>query len=83
MTRIGMPISGSHSLIGGLIGAVIFASGFGVLKMNGVYKILLALLISPVFGLIVGFLVMVSIMHIFKNVSPATVNRYFGRLQII
>ncbi len=83
MTRIGMPISGSHSLIGGLIGAVVFASGFGVLKMGGVYKILLALLISPVLGLIVGFLLMVSIMHIFKNVSPATVNRYFGRLQII
>jgi PiT family inorganic phosphate transporter len=83
MTRIGMPISGSHSLIGGLIGAVIFASGFGVLKMGGVYKVFLALLISPVFGLIVGFLVMVSIMHIFKKVSPATVNRYFGRLQII
>jgi PiT family inorganic phosphate transporter len=83
MTVIGMPISGSHSLIGGLVGAVVFAEGFSVLKMNGVYKILMALLISPVFGLIVGFMVMVAIMHIFKNTSHSTVNRYFGKLQII
>lgn len=83
MTRIGMPISGSHSLIGGLIGAVVFASGFGVLKAKGVYKVLMALLVSPIFGLVIGFLVMVSIMHICKNVSPATVNKYFGKLQLI
>ena len=40
MTLRGMPISGSHSLIGGLIGAVVFSSGFGVLKAGGVYKVL-------------------------------------------
>ncbi len=83
MTLIGMPISGSHSLIGGLVGAVIFSAGFGVLKMGGVYKILVALLISPVFGLIIGFLVMVGIMHLCKNMAPATVNKWFGKLQLI
>jgi PiT family inorganic phosphate transporter len=83
MTVIGMPISGSHSLIGGLIGAVVFAEGFTVLKMKGVYMILIALLISPVFGLIIGFIVMVAIMHIFKNFSNSAVNRYFGKLQVI
>jgi PiT family inorganic phosphate transporter len=83
MTVIGMPISGSHSLIGGLVGAVVFAEGLSVLKMKGVYMVLMALLISPVFGLIIGFMVMVAIMHIFKNFSNSAVNRYFGKLQVI
>ncbi|MEE9614900.1 MAG: inorganic phosphate transporter [Thermodesulfobacteriota bacterium] len=83
MTRVGMPISGSHSLIGGLLGAVVFAKGFSVLKMGGVYKVLTALLLSPIFGLGVGFLFMVLIMHLCKNVAPSIVNKYFGKLQLI
>lgn len=83
MTIRGMPISGSHSLIGGLIGAVVFSSGFGVLKAGGVYKVLIALLLSPIFGLVVGFFIMVAIMHLFKRVPLGKVNKYFGKLQII
>ncbi len=83
MTLRGMPISGSHSLIGGLIGAVVFSSGFGVLKAGGVYKVLLALLLSPIFGLAVGFFLMVVIMHLFKKVPLGTVNKYFGKLQLV
>lgn len=83
MTFSGMPISGSHSLIGGLLGSVIAAKGVTVLKSGGIIKIFTALIVSPIFGLIVGFLLMVGIMHLCKNVSPGTVNKYFGKLQII
>ncbi len=83
MTLRGMPISGSHSLIGGLIGAVVFSSGFGALKAGGVYKVLLALLLSPIFGLVIGFLIMVLLMHLFKKVPLGVVNKYFGKLQIV
>ena len=83
MTFVGMPISGSHSLIGGLIGAVIFSSGAGALKMGGIYKVLLALLLSPIFGLVIGFLIMVALMHLFKKVPLGTVNKYFGKLQLV
>jgi PiT family inorganic phosphate transporter len=83
MTLMGMPISGSHSLIGGLIGSVIFSAGVGALKMGGVYKVLLALLLSPIFGIIVGFILMVALMHLFKKVPLSTVNKYFGKLQLV
>ena len=83
MTLVGMPISGSHSLIGGLLGSVIAAKGVTVLKTKGLIKIFTALIISPIFGLIVGFFLMVAIMHLCKNMSPSTVNKYFGKLQLI
>ena len=83
MTLRGLPISGSHSLIGGLVGSVIFAKGVTVLKMAGIKKIGLALLFSPIFGLVIGFLLMVIIMHIFKNCSTGWVNKIFGKLQLV
>jgi len=83
MTLGGLPISGSHSLIGGLIGAVIFSVGAGALKMAGVKKVILALLFSPLFGITVGFFLMVLIMYFFKNVSSGFVNKVFGKLQLV
>ena len=83
MTFVGMPISGSHSLIGGLIGAVIFSGGAGALKMGGIYKVFIALLLSPIFGLVIGFFIMVALMHLFKKVPLGTVNKYFGKLQLV
>ena len=83
MTVFGMPVSGSHSLIGGLIGAAVASGGFSILKAKGVYKVLTALLISPIFGLVIGFMVMALIMHLMKNVAPGIVNKYFGKLQIV
>ncbi len=83
MTRFGLPISASHSLIGGLIGATVSASGFSALKMKGITKILLALILSPLFGLLVGFLSMFILLWVFHRSSPARINRYFGKLQLI
>ena len=61
----GIPSSSSHALVGGLIGAVVLASGpqhvawgFGQLlhgELTGVTKVLLALIISPFIGFWVGF----------------------------
>ena len=83
MTLVGMPISGSHSLIGGLIGAVVGSGSASALKMGGVYKILAALLISPILGVFVGFFLMILIMHLFKKLPLGTVNKYFGKLQLV
>lgn len=57
-TRLGLPISASHSLIGGMMGAAVGALGFSVLKMKGVTKILIALVASPLLGMLVGFLLL-------------------------
>ncbi|MCL4514915.1 MAG: inorganic phosphate transporter [Firmicutes bacterium] len=78
-----LPSSSSHALIGGIIGSVVAARGFGALNLGGLGKILLSLIISPVFGFVVGFLFMVGLMRILAHTSPARVNRYFSKLQIL
>jgi len=82
LTLLGLPISASHALIGGIIGAALVAHGPSVLQIGGILKILLSLLISPLLGLGVGFFFMVLLYWIFHRTSPTRVNKHFRRLQI-
>ncbi len=66
----GIPASSSHGLIGGIIGAVIVGSGPAAIKMAGIWKIIIALLASPVIGFTVGWLMMLLIRRVLKNASP-------------
>lgn len=83
MTILGLPISGSHSLIAGILGAVIFTKGAQYLKTGGIIKILVSLAVSPVFGLLGGFFAMWLLMWLLRNFSPSRVNRFFGKLQLL
>lgn len=82
-THAGLPISASHSLIGGLMGAAITAKGFGVLITGGILKVLAFIFIAPVLGLFGGFLFMAAILWAFRRKTPAKVNGHFKRLQIL
>ncbi|HDZ88091.1 MAG TPA: inorganic phosphate transporter, partial [Nitrospirae bacterium] len=55
MTRLGLPVSASHALIGSLIGAAMAFGGFGILNIAGLKKIFTALLASPILGIFVGY----------------------------
>lgn len=79
----GIPSSSSHALIGGIMGAAVAAKGFVALKPEGVFKILKALVLSPLIGFGIGFLVMVAILWIFRKAAPGKVNRRFKVLQWI
>jgi len=81
--RYGIPSSSSHAIIGGIIGAVIASRGVGVLKWGGIWKILAAIVISPVAGTVIAFLIMVGIFWIFRGYHPSTLNRGFRKLQIL
>lgn len=84
MTLIGLPVSASHALIGGLMGAsVAHLGGFDQLNLAGLTKIFTALLTSPILGIFFGYLFMKLIMRLFCNVSPGTINKHFGRMQIV
>ena len=80
---MGLPVSSSHALVGGLIGAVVAHGGAMLLNIGGIMKILLSLLISPLFGIVIGYLFMKLILHYFGQLSPGVIGRYFGRLQIV
>ena len=83
MTFFGLPVSASHALIGGLVGASVSYGGITILNTSGLTKIFTALLISPVFGLVFGFIVMSLILKFLGNLPPHTINKYFGKLQIL
>lgn len=80
----GLPSSSSHALIGGIAGAGIAAGGgFSVLNFSGIYKIFIALVTSPIAGLLVGAIFMKVVMNIFANQAPSKLNRYFKIFQVI
>lgn len=82
-TARGFPVSSSHSLIGGLVGAAMGYGGFAVIKWTGLTKVLLALLISPPLGMLVGYCLMTVLKHLLANVASSKVNRIFGKVQIL
>jgi|Deesub1362A_J573_1020465.scaffolds.fasta_scaffold05188_4 PiT family inorganic phosphate transporter len=84
MTVLGLPVSASHALIGGVMGAgIAHLGGVQGLNFQGLVKIFTALLVSPLIGIIFGYIFMKWLMRLFCNLSPGTINRYFGRLQLV
>ena len=81
-SRLGLPVSGSHSLIAGLAGAGIAHAGFGALVGSGILKIVLGLVFSPLLGLSAGFIIMLAIYWIFRRMTPVMITTIFGKLQI-
>jgi PiT family inorganic phosphate transporter len=79
----GIPASSSHAIIGGLIGSVIAAEGTHALKWGGISKIMVAIVVSPVTGTLVAFLIMVAIYWGFRNFHPSPLNRAFRQLQVV
>jgi len=77
----GIPSSSSHALIGGMLGAAVLESGWEVVKMAGVIKVLVALTTSPIIGLTVGFLVM-KITLFLARPFPPSINSFFKRSQL-
>jgi PiT family inorganic phosphate transporter len=83
LTKMGMPISCSHALIGALMGASVAYGGVDILNFAGLKKIFLSLLISPAIGVLIGYLFMKFLLKFFGSYSPGFLNRHFGRLQLI
>jgi PiT family inorganic phosphate transporter len=76
----GIPSSSSQALIGGLVGATL-AYGGTVLWQGIIEKVVLPMLISPVVGLLLGAIVMLAVVWIFRRGNPSTLNRGFRHMQ--
>jgi PiT family inorganic phosphate transporter len=82
--RFGIPSSSSHALIGGLLGAVIASVGASAIKVQGVIdRVIVPLVLSPVAGIVIGFLLMVVIFNVFQHANPRRMNDRFRRLQVV
>lgn len=79
----GLPSSSSHALIGGLLGASIAHAGTEPLKWWGISKVIAAIVISPLLGMIMGMTLMVVTARIFFYSTPHKVEGWFHKLQFL
>ena len=79
----GIPSSSSHALIGGLAGAAMAKAGTGVLDVTGLTKIGISIVLSPLLGLVLGFVLMVLVFWLFRRTTPLRVDSWFRRGQLV
>jgi PiT family inorganic phosphate transporter len=79
----GLPTSSSHALIGGYAGAAITKAGWGAIIASGWTKTLIFIVLAPLIGMTLGFLLMVVILWVFSRTSPGRVDHWFRRLQLV
>jgi PiT family inorganic phosphate transporter len=79
----GIPSSSSHALIGGVAGAAVAKGGVGTLIASGFVKIGLAIVLSPLLGLVLGALLMIAVSWLFRRATPTRIDRWFRRLQLL
>lgn len=81
-THLGIPLSISHCLIGGLGGVAVLKAGFGALIASGFMKIIAFIFISPVLGYLIAGVFTVATTWLVKDSAPRKVDKHFRKLQI-
>lgn len=79
----GIPSSSSHAMVGGLLGAGIAHKGIASIQGAGMVKIVSSLILSPIVGLLVAFVLMMALYWIFRHAAPMKVSTLFRRLQMV
>lgn len=80
---LGLPVSSSHALIFGVIGAAVATSGFEAIIPAGITKVFAGLVYSPFIGFFSAMLVMAAVYWLFRKATWLFVTRLFGRLQLL
>jgi len=78
----GLPSSSSHALIGGLVGAALASAGT-VQWSKILDKVVVPMVFSPLLGLVLGYLLMLAILWLFRRGSPRRVGRGFRLGQVV
>lgn len=79
----GLPSSSSHTLVGGLVGAAVASAGWSSVVFAGVIKIVIFIVIAPLLGMIMSFIISGVVILLAKNQSPSVVDKHFRRLQLL
>lgn len=79
----GIPSSSSHTLVGGLVGAAVAKAGFSSVVFAGVFKIVIFIVVAPLLGMVVSYLISTIVIIISQKATPHKVDKYFRRLQLL
>jgi PiT family inorganic phosphate transporter len=80
---LGLPTSSSHALIGGLAGAALVASGPRSVIVSGLARIAEFIVLAPLIGLLVGFLITLVVFWLARRATPRGVDGLFRKLQLL
>jgi PiT family inorganic phosphate transporter len=79
----GIPSSSSHAMVGGIIGAGVAHSGVSSIQGPGMVKIFFSLILSPVVGMLIAFILMLALYWAFRRAAPVAVSGLFRKLQML
>jgi PiT family inorganic phosphate transporter len=79
---LGIPISITHAMVGGLMGAAAAAYGIGTWQWDGIRKIIIAMVLSPIAGFAIGYIFMVAVLWLSRRAVPRKAHKFFRVSQI-
>lgn len=79
----GIPSSSSHALIGGILGAALMKAGLASIHWSGLSKVLVSIVLSPLLGLCLAFLLMILVAHLFYKSNRHKMENLFKKLQLL
>jgi PiT family inorganic phosphate transporter len=79
----GLPTSSSHAIIGGLAGAGIAYQGLGIIQWNKLLETVTFIPLSPLLGMVLGFIFMIGIYWLFRKMQPGKIDRFFRKGQLV
>lgn len=79
----GIPSSSSHALVGGIIGAGVAHSGLSGVQWAGLNKTLIAIVLSPIIGMILAMLIMLLTSWLLARSTARGAERSFRALHLL
>jgi PiT family inorganic phosphate transporter len=79
----GLPTSSSHALVGGYAGAAVAKAGLSALIASGWIKTLVFIVVAPLLGMVLGLLLSIVSIWLFRDFAPRRVDKWFRRLQLV
>jgi PiT family inorganic phosphate transporter len=80
---LGIPISVTHAMVGGLMGAAAVAYGVDTWRLAGIRKVLIAMVLSPIAGFVIGYFFMILVLWLSRRAIPRVANRFFRVSQVL
>lgn len=79
----GIPSSSSHTLMGGFAGAAVAHGGLDVINLGVIGKVAAFIVLAPLIGMIMAYMINVIIVNICRNAHPARAEWWFKKLQLV
>ena len=79
----GIPSSSSHTLIGGFAGAAVAHGGLDVINLGVIGKVAAFIVLAPIIGMIMAYLITVIIVNICRYANPSRAEWWFKKLQLV